>query len=157
MTPGFRQIPLVIVLAAYLAVTRVALLVLPFQSVHGWLRSWSGILAALGRDLTVPRLAGCVAWVNRRMFGPDACLTEGLLAESLLRALGKDATLRIGVAREPGGGIDAHAWVECERQVVTGQIDDLARYVPLENGALQRGLATWLARPGRPFHVRKAT
>jgi hypothetical protein len=148
----------VIALAIYLVVTRLALLVLPFQSVHGWLRSWSGVLGALaGADRPVASLVACVASVNRRILGPEACLTEALLAEALLVALGRNAILRIGVARRPGGGIDAHAWVEDDRRVVTGEIEDLARYVPLENGALQRGLATWLARPGRPFQTRKAS
>jgi hypothetical protein len=69
----------------------------------------------------VDRIAWAVQASARRV--PDAtCLTQALVAETLLHRAGHEAILHLGVARpgEGGGGLDAHAWVESEGQVVVG-------------------------------------
>jgi hypothetical protein len=91
-----------------------------------------------------PHAAGAVspAMVRRavlrasRSLPGTTCLAQSLVAERLLRAAGRDATLSIGVAaavidgapsRAPGKPIDAHAWVESEGLLVTGD-DPHERY-----------------------------
>lgn len=63
---------------------------------------------------------------------PDAtCLTQALVAETLLRRAGHDAALHLGVARPAQGpGLEAHAWVESGGRIVVGD-GDLERFTRL--------------------------
>jgi hypothetical protein len=70
---------------------------------------------------TVARIAWAVEASARRV--PDAtCLTQALVAETLLHRAGHEAILHLGVARpgEDESRIEAHAWVMSEGQVVVG-------------------------------------
>ncbi len=91
---------------------RFALWLLPFHSVCAWAqrsRSVSSRLAATPAE----DLAWAVRATARRI--PLAsCLTRALALQSLLAQAGRCASLRIGVARDPAGGLDAHAWIECD-------------------------------------------
>jgi hypothetical protein len=49
----------------------------------------------------------------------------------MLRRLGVDTALRIGVSRARTSPVDAHAWIECGEEVVVGAIDGLDDYSPL--------------------------
>lgn len=66
--------------------------------------------------------------VGRRI--GTTCLVEAAVAFTMLRRHGHDPRLRIGVKR---GASDfaAHAWVECDGRVVTGELPDLAGYAML--------------------------
>ncbi len=59
--------------------------------------------------------------VNRaaRLVPAATCLTRSLAAAWLLRGAGYEPRLCIGVARD-GDGFKAHAWLECEGDVVVG-------------------------------------
>ena len=87
-----------------------------------------------------------VAWALG-MIGPyirsTTCLPQALAAAVLLARGGDEPLIRIGVARNGQGGLEAHAWVECDGQVVVGFLSDLARYTPLapEQGERQLVLA----------------
>lgn len=48
------------------------------------------------------------------------CLTQALAGRVLLALHGYPSELRVGVARDPGGTVRAHAWVECEGRIVIG-------------------------------------
>lgn len=77
-------------------------------------------------------LAWAVAAAARRV--PFAsCLAQALALESLLAQAGWPSELRIGVARDPVGGFDAHAWLEHEGVVLIGDRPGLARYRVLQN------------------------
>ncbi len=119
---------------AWIAIVRVELKLLSFTRV---------------RSLTAPRVRGAgktradwPAMVRRavlrasRSLPGTTCLAQSLVAERLLRAGGCDATLSIGVASAVIDGaasgatrksIDAHAWVESEGILVTGD-DPHERY-----------------------------
>jgi hypothetical protein len=62
-----------------------------------------------------------------------SCLAQSLVAERLLLQRGCDARLSIGVAAPAAGSgasrrsLDAHAWVECDGELVTGD-DPHERY-----------------------------
>jgi hypothetical protein len=58
------------------------------------------------------------------------CLARAIAASRLLRRHGIDSTVRLGVAREGGGGIAAHAWLECDGQIVLGE--PVREYAALE-------------------------
>jgi hypothetical protein len=61
-----------------------------------------------------------------------SCLTQALTTQIILGRYGHPATLRIGIARSDNGQIQAHAWIECNGQVVIGGAEEnLQKYVTL--------------------------
>ena len=112
---------------------RVGLWLLPF-------RTWRRLLAKLtrassacqeGGRVPIDRVAWAVTGASR--YVPAAtCLTQALATKVLLCRNGHPASLHIGVARNEGGGFQAHAWVESDGTVVIGGSgSQLERYTPL--------------------------
>lgn len=112
---------------------RVGLWLLPF-------RIWRRLLARLtrvssgfqeGGQVPVDRVAWAVTGASR--YVPAAtCLTQALATKVLLCRNGHPASLHIGVARNEGVGVQAHAWVESAGKVVIGGSGaQLGRYTPL--------------------------
>jgi hypothetical protein len=75
--------------------------------------------------------------VTSRHVPAATCLTQALATQVLLARWGYGSTLRIGVARETGQALKAHAWVERNGEVLIGG-GDLERYTQLPDlfGAL---------------------
>jgi len=74
-----------------------------------------------------------VVWAVRAAarYVPGAtCLTQALVAQSLLVRSGHSSQLHIGVAKGPDREFGAHAWVQCDDRVVIGG-GELDRYTPL--------------------------
>jgi hypothetical protein len=83
--------------------------------------------AASGSDAD-ERIAWAVTSAAR--YVPAAtCLTQALTAKVLLTIAGREATLRIGVAKD-GDRLRAHAWVEGSGRVIVGD-HDLSRFTVL--------------------------
>jgi transglutaminase superfamily protein len=62
---------------------------------------------------------------------PNAtCLTQALALQTLLTRRGHASSLHIGVEKEPGGRLGAHAWVRCGDRILIGG-DESERYAPL--------------------------
>jgi hypothetical protein len=88
------------------------------------------LIDALARALTpAPRdrpprsardLAATVEHACRLLPGASTCLPDAFAGCALLRREGLPAEVRIGVRREPGGGLRAHAWVEVDGDAVLG-------------------------------------
>jgi hypothetical protein len=86
------------------------------------------------------RVRGCptdsIRWAvlaaARRVPG-TRCLPRALVLQALLREAGLAPDLRIGVTRDAGGGLTAHAWVECEGRPVLEHedLDGFAALSPL--------------------------
>jgi hypothetical protein len=104
--------------AGWLMATRLGLAVLPF----GWLRT----LVARARPTRAShpsspdRIAWAVAAAGRRIPGGTNCLVQAVAARVLLGRHGYSSRLRVGVARAPGGRLEAHAWVESDGRVLLG-------------------------------------
>jgi hypothetical protein len=103
-------------------------------------RSLRGLLAAVipilrrrePATLSPQQLAWAVETASKRTLGPTTCLVQALAAQLILAVHGHRAELHLGVARGEGGGVRAHAWVECNGEVVVGgMVRDSERYVPL--------------------------
>lgn len=80
-----------------------------------------------------PGEASRIGWAvesSSRFVPGTRCLTRALAGEALLARRGHPAELRLGVARDPNGAVQAHAWVECYGRVVIGD-HDLDRYTEL--------------------------
>ena len=108
-----------------------------------WLLSFATLrrlLARLGQpagrgvdreQVFVERVAWAVGVAGRHVPWDCTCLPRALAAQVLLARGGCPARLRIGVARNAARQLQAHAWVESRGNVVVGNLEDLARYVPL--------------------------
>jgi hypothetical protein len=58
------------------------------------------------------------------------CLTQAIAAYVLLGRMGHRSNLRIGVRRGPGRAFDAHAWLEQDGEILTGNFQR-SRYTPM--------------------------
>lgn len=110
---------------------RVALWVLPFGKLQAAItrpvRRRSGAVAPSMTD--AERIAWSVGSAAR--FVPKAtCLTQALAGSLLLSRAGHPAEVRIGVAKDPAGKLEAHAWVESRGRVLIGD-HDLHRFTTL--------------------------
>ena len=114
--------------ALLLGAIRIGLRLIPFQRLKQLLDSASKSRAA--NQFSADRIAWAVTAASRYVLGDKPCLTQALAAKLLLKRRGYPACLRIGVAREDGGKLQAHAWVESEDGVVVGG-GELSRYTPL--------------------------
>lgn len=81
-------------------------------------------------EVTVERVVWAVTVAARYLPLSLACLPQALAAHVLLGRRGHPSEIRFGVAKDPAGSLEAHAWVECEGRVVIGGAG-LERYTPL--------------------------
>ena len=70
-----------------------------------------------------------------RLVPGRSCLSDALAADVMLCRRGCQSTLKLGVKKKDGAAVplEAHAWVECDGVIVTGQIDGLDEYTLLAN------------------------
>ncbi|HEY0733679.1 MAG TPA: lasso peptide biosynthesis B2 protein [Herpetosiphonaceae bacterium] len=132
LSPGERRL----LLRAWLllGVIRVALWLLPFRIVH----RLPARAQAASPCFSIEQIGWAVAIAG--VYLPRAtCLPQALAAQVLLRRHGHAADLKIGVARDERGRLEAHAWVESAgRIVIGGSASTLARYTPLPAAPLER-------------------
>lgn len=119
-----------------LIVTRLALRLLPFRTVlRVGNRAGRPRANSRGRDDEViarlDRMVWAVDVMGNRLFPRNPCLTQALLVQVLFRRAGRPAELRIGVRREGGPKLEAHAWVESDGAIVIGESEASRGYVAL--------------------------
>ena len=110
---------------------RLGLWLLPFQRLRALVTELGQrrVQSPGSRSLSADRIAWAVRAVSP--FVPRAsCLTQALAGQVLLARRGHPTCLRIGVARKSRDGLEAHAWLECEGQIVLGDHGFLAMYAP---------------------------
>jgi hypothetical protein len=104
--------------AVAVPLVRLALSLLPFRTVH------RAVARAVRRGRRADGVsADRVIWGVRAVAArvPAAtCLTQALAASVLLSRYGHEATLRVGVARDAGGHLRAHAWLESHGEMILG-------------------------------------
>lgn len=121
----------------WIALIRVGVHVLPYPTLLRYLdRGLPAPVAGWQEDARMPvlRLAKAVDIAERNTWPRPKCLARSLALMRMLRAIGIPAEVKIGVAR-PGGGFEAHAWVELEGLVVNDAPDISSRFRPLEQAA----------------------
>ncbi|HWP41853.1 MAG TPA: lasso peptide biosynthesis B2 protein [Blastocatellia bacterium] len=112
---------------------RVGLWVLPFKTLHR-LVARRGVVAA--RPQASLSAAKRVAWaveVASRYVPFSTCLTRAMATMILLGRNGQPGRLRIGVAKNREGRLEAHAWVESQGRIIIGSLSDLSRYSVLSS------------------------
>ena len=108
---------------------RLGLSLLPFRRLAELSRSVT-TNRRLARDrLSLDRFIWAIGVASGHV--PNAtCLSRSLALQALLARYGQQAELRIGVARQSGDRLDAHAWVELDGRVLLGGAE-VARYTRL--------------------------
>lgn len=129
---GGKRRGLMIEALFWLAVARVALLILPFRKVAAHLgdalppaegaQRMAGMAIPPGSDVTARE----VGWAVRRMAGyvpfRSVCLQQALAGKAMLRRRDIAAALHLGVVTgtAPGATMKAHAWLDAAGVKVTG-------------------------------------
>jgi hypothetical protein len=108
---------------ALLLCVRVGLHVLTFPTLRTYLAR-----RAASSPRSPAQITRAVAAAARRLPG-TTCLAEALAAHTMLRRHGHAPQLKVGVRDD--GRLAAHAWVECDGEVVAGAVENLAEYVVL--------------------------
>lgn len=147
MVPGIKQLravrtcsstdrQLLVMAGVLLSIVRLGLWCLPFRYILHLVgrvaqlpcaqRASEGALARTTDEQTVWAVRATSRYV------PDAtCLTQALVTQILLALRGHESHLRIGVAKDGHGRLEAHAWVEREGCVLIGSLPNLTRFVQL--------------------------
>jgi hypothetical protein len=130
LRPGDRR--LVIEAAVLLAVVRIGLSLIPFQTLRRVLDYYAGSRGGAVGSSNEPtaRVAWAVTSVARRWPRATTCLIEALAADAMLRRRACASEIRFGV-RPPSGPasrLDAHAWVEQNGVVVLGEVVRMGDY-----------------------------
>ncbi len=111
----------------WLVLVRLALATLPFLRVRALCERASRGQPLAGRPASEIRWAVLAA---ARRLPATRCLPRALALQALLRQAGIESELRIGVAKDPRGGLVAHAWVDREGQPFLAD-EDLTPYTAL--------------------------
>jgi len=128
---------LLLTTAVLVGCVRVGLWVLPFPTVRrllGPLRR-PATVRRRGDELSSERVAWAVDVVGKRIPGGGNCLVQALATQVILDRRRRPARLRIGVAKDARGNLEAHAWVESDGTVIIGG-SDVSRFVALEGKRL---------------------
>ncbi len=120
----------------WLMVIRIGLWVLPFQQL---LKRLPQITVARDESRALPaeQIAWAIRVVSRYLLGTKNCLVQSLAAQAMLARRGYSSHLRIGVAKDKDGRLKAHAWVECEGEIVIGAVG-ASHYTPFPDLEVQR-------------------
>ena len=116
--------------AVLLPVVRLALLVCPFGTLLKVVDNVTASAGVLGRKRrTIERVGWAVLKASRYIPGSRHCLTQALVAKTLLGNQGRAIDVRIGVAKDEAGRLIAHAWLEAEGKPIFGVTESqLDRY-----------------------------
>ncbi len=115
--------------ALWLIAVKIALHLLPFDRLRIWLtRSTQpdgnpqDIKEMRTIILAIERISQFLASLRIN------CLPQALVGHRLLRQQGFDVQLRIGVLKNHGDQLTAHAWLEYQGQVVLGALHNLKQF-----------------------------
>ena len=124
-----------------------------------WVRSWPSALRLVralpahlpsvrSRGLSAERLAWAVRH-SSRLVPAATCLTQSLALQCALTAAGFSSRVEIGVAKEPGGEFQSHAWVEHAGRTLLSRRADVLRYSRLLTVHADRALEAGAPESGR--------
>lgn len=122
-----------------LVVVRVGMWVIPLRVLLRRLHKMAVERDRLSDSNPLPpeRIAWAIRVVSRYLPGTMNCLVQALATQSMLARRGHTARVRIGVAKDEGGQLKAHAWVECEGKIVIGGVG-VPQYTALPYLEVQR-------------------
>jgi hypothetical protein len=131
LAPGDRR--LLLEALRWLATARLALWVMPFRRVQQRFDAHEPSSVDATWDASAPAAVARAIRRARRLVPAATCLPQALAGRAMLAKRGIACDLRIGVAKDEHGHLQAHAWVEVEGRVVVGDLPDLARFSPVRS------------------------
>ncbi|WP_066384674.1 lasso peptide biosynthesis B2 protein [Anabaena sp. CA = ATCC 33047] len=114
-------------------------LLLLFVNLGLWLLPFSQLRTLLNK-INQPNISvnqttiGKIIWavdVSTKFVPGAKCLARALTCQVLMTRRGYSPELRIGVAKDEQGKLEAHAWIENQGKVVIGHLANLSSYKPL--------------------------
>jgi hypothetical protein len=115
--------------ALWLIAVKAGLCLLPFNRLRTWMARSS---QPDGTPLDIKDMHTIILAIERisRFLTPLRinCLPQALVGHGLLRQKGFNVKLRIGVLKNPGDRLAAHAWLEVQGQVVLGNLRGLEQF-----------------------------
>jgi hypothetical protein len=110
--------------AFLLLFVRIALVVAPFRTVLN-LADRAAASSAVRRRVPrqAERVLSAVMKASRYVPGAGHCLTQALVAKTLLGHQDRNVDVRIGVAKDERGRLIAHAWLEADGKPIFGVTD----------------------------------
>jgi hypothetical protein len=104
-------------------IVRLAVLLLPFR----WLSPFLGKHmqeSLMNEDVikleAAKRVGRVIETVSRYTAWESKCLVQAIVGKIMLRQRGISNTLYLGVGRDDGKGLVAHAWLRCGETILTG-------------------------------------
>lgn len=110
--------------SGFLALSRMAIWIVPFRriaSVLGRPMSESPGGVESRREFHARQVGWAVRAVARRTPWKNNCLVQALAAKIMLRRRGIASTVYLGVAKESGKELNAHAWLRSGDVILTGK------------------------------------
>jgi hypothetical protein len=128
MIQKFLHLPftdkLLLIRAALLLLSiQVGLALFSFPRIYRWVKRQKSTRSPKTKNASA---TGDICWaitrVGKVFYGDEGCLIQAILGEWWLSQRGVPAKLCIGVSRQPGGPLLAHAWVESDGHVLIGGV-----------------------------------
>ena len=116
--------------AVWLAAFRTALVVLPFRHPWSWVQHRAANPAEVAEDRVAPARIGWAVSTAGRYIPGAVCLAQAMAAAVLLSRAGHKSTVSIGIAKSSNVGLEAHAWVECDGEIIVGG-EEAGKFTPL--------------------------
>ncbi len=110
--------------AVWLAFSRLALLLVPFKQISphlGTLQHESDSHILPTAEQAAERIGWAVRAIAHRTPWESACLAQAISAKAMLRRRHITSTLYLGLAKDSGQKLQAHAWLRCGAEVLTGK------------------------------------
>jgi len=119
-----------------LTIVRLGLWVLPLQRILAYLKrlqlqTSEAPKSGENSEVSATQIAWAIRSVGRYLPGGGNCLVQSLAGQFMLARRGYASQLHIGAAREDGE-FKAHAWVECQGQIIIGAAG-VSQYTPFPN------------------------
>lgn len=128
------EILLLLKSSIWIIATRIALGLLPFKTVRTRMAKWGkshNLDELSSANNRVEKIIWAVELSSRYLLPQSPCLTKALVAQMMLSQQGYATLLRIGVARNPDGTLQAHAWLEREGEIMVGYLHNMQQFTPL--------------------------
>ena len=125
-----RVYPLLTMAIATLASVRIGLAIVKFPAMYRFLHRFEPRELKRSPRYSKEELIWSVNQASRCIPGGTNCLARALTGRFLLARQGYRTDLRIGVAPGESQGIEAHAWLECQNEVLMGQVESFERFKP---------------------------
>ncbi len=118
----------------WVLVVRASLSLFTFEQVRVFLRRFQPTYPdslILADEARIQRVVQGVSVASKVLLPKSPCLTQALVAQTLLARQRYPTALRIGVIRPKPNSLKAHAWLEKDGQIIIGQIDQMDTFIPL--------------------------